>query len=110
MKTTTKPNPELLYCCPERIVRVLRKTSRLRRRPRHKHPAVLFVLRPRPGTRVQMTRNGAVEFMAAYDEVIAFLVGTDPALAKILPASLCNKPIARKRYHDRRNAKPYRNQ
>ncbi len=97
MKPTKTPTtkPELLYRCPDNVVRVLRKRDGLHREPKHKYPCVLFLLRAGPGTRVRIDENGLIEFMAKFDEVRAWMDGIDPNLAAKLPASMRNKPRER---------------
>jgi hypothetical protein len=104
-KTTSKP--ELLYCCPDNIVRVLRQREGLRRDPPHKYPCVLFLLRPCPGTRVRIDDNGRIEFMAKFDEVRAWMDGIDPNLAAKLPATMRNKPRERELKWRAINAKKF---
>ena len=100
-----QPNEsQALYRCPKNIVTVVRRRH-LKRNPQHKYPGVLFIMRVGRGTRVQTTPDGRIEFMANYDEVKAFLIGIDRRFARILPPFMCNKPIERQRFHDRRNAK-----
>ena len=96
---------QLLYRCPDHIVEVIVKTKNLNRSPQHNFPCVLFILSPRRGTRVRCIRGGKIEFMPKWGELRALLAAIAPELERILPKSLCDKPIEVKRYYDRRNAK-----
>jgi len=103
MKSKTKT--EILYTCPDEIVTVIRKTGGLRRYPRHNYPCLIFVLKPKDGTRSCKTADGRVEFMPSWAELRALLAGLDPELAKSLPVRFKNKCVQRKRRFDALNAR-----
>ena len=93
--TPPQPSPQLLYSCPDGRVKVIRKTSGLRRFPQHPYPCVLFLLKPKDGHRVCVSSTGEIEFMANYDELKTAFIAINPALAAILPDTLRSKPRAR---------------
>jgi hypothetical protein len=94
---------QTLYSCPDKIVKVIRKSTGLRRYPVHNYACVLFILKPGNGTRVRILPNGDVEFMPNFDEIKAALVGIDPALVTKLPDGFHNKPRERQQKFQRLN-------
>jgi len=106
-----RPNKnKTLHRCPRHLVTVIRKHHQIKRYPKHNYPVVVFVLRPKPGTRVQQMPDGGVEFMPNFDELRALLIGISPALGQNLPPNYRNKPIERKAYYDSKNAKRHSSQ
>ena len=106
-KQPMKSTNQILYSCPDAVVKVVRKKSGLRRYPPSDYACVLFVLNPKSGTRVRLLPGGAVEFMPSFDELRAVLTGIDPGLVAKLPDNFRNKPRARqlryKRWNKARN-------
>jgi hypothetical protein len=100
---TKKQRTETLYTCPDQRVKVIRKTSGLRRWPKHNYACILFILRAQEGTRVQTKPDGSVEFMANFDELKAFLIGINPEFAAMFPAAMRNKPRDRQVWWQHRN-------
>jgi hypothetical protein len=105
MKTikSPPPPPQILHSCADNQVTVIRKIKGLRRYPAHNYPCVLFVLRAKEGTRVQIKSDGTFEFMPNFEELRALLIGIDSTYANVLPATMRNKPRTRQILWRQRN-------
>jgi hypothetical protein len=94
---------QTLYVCPDGVVEVIRKSTGLRRYPPSDYPCLLFVLRPKNGTRVRLLPGGNIEYMPSFDELKSLLVGLDPSFEARLPANFHNKPRSRQQKFKRWN-------
>jgi hypothetical protein len=103
MKLTNQT--EIIYHSPNNTVTVVRTRHGLKRYPHSKYACVLFLLKPKEGTRVRLNDDGSVEFMSSFDELRAFLGAIDPKLGEMMPAEFKNKPLARKQKFDHWNAR-----
>ena len=94
-----------IFLSTDKLIRIVRKSEDLARSPQHDYPCVLLYLRPKRGTRVQLAKDGSLEYMARWGELRALLVGIAPELNKHLPARLSDKPAARVAFFAHWNAK-----
>ncbi len=89
------PQHEILFQSPDGLVTIVKKTSGLKRWPPHKYPCIIYILRPRSGTRVQSCTEG-VEFMMTWNDLREFLRALEPGIEAMLPKHLTDKPAAQK--------------
>lgn len=95
---------EILFTSRDGLVAVTRKTSGLKRHPAHGYPCIMYLLQPKPGTRVQY-RGDTVEFMMTWSDLREFLRALAPDFEAQLPEHFQDKCPHRKAQWDARNKK-----